>query len=853
MEELETSINIFLNKSQAESPEKEAEANQLVQAIRSEPEGFMQLIENFPSFKIDATKSFTFHVLNSIILQRWNDINPAFLEPVHHFLFQITTETSVYQALEESTASILAQTQACFVAKTFPSVIPDFLSVFESVEIIVRLRFIEALCKNLAFPVPPIIFHRSVFQELIPVFTEIIFSGVQQLFPVAFSALSYFIRWSNNEWLGTEECVQGVVAGFTIPNLKAATADVMTALLMSTGDEQAMEMITHFELLEHINEILEGEDDTAILLAYARLISAAGNATLQNTECCSTFYQYALTYFITSPDDKISGTVLSFIDTYTSLNAEVAPEVLNTVINRLAVYFESSPVRISEFCARLDHLAITALKANSESEGVINEMIDPALQENPNICAAIMNIVSDRSYTFSTFSDIFQFFAQLIQVEPPIEKALFPAVLGFYRLAFSNPQNSTDMTQEVVEEIIGTMISFIGAENESREINDNLTLLLGKFIAKFKNNFTITEEIIQAMLEINTIESSKTLALITRSVPLEGRPEVISAILQAMIANTEGEAAREGVINLFNYLSSIDCPENEELIQQIHGFLESSVETLASDEEALCLLIQSCASIGKYGFDIVYAIFEQNASNPRIVASSAKACFDIRLKLTVSISNLPADKVNDPSCIEIRSILTSEQSVQFTASLEEQFVAIIDDCWAAAPTDAEEERTMEFVAKCLCYFFGTITLLNEESREELYVMICDIMAHYYNVPLVFRETLKFARHALMVDPINAGKMFLYPSFNCLYSVSFDTNSPLWLDVLKEMINFHKLALIKIPEVFNENLDLAIAKHMGDVESKGLYCGPLTVLANRNDPAQYTAALDFLSDLSASLY
>ena len=861
MEELETFINIFLKKAQAESEEKRQEAFAAIQEIRSSPNGFMHLIENFHAFKTDVPKNFTIFIIKSVMFQRWNDIAESFIEPIQNFLFINLIDTSVYQSLEEETANLLAETQAYFVAKTFPAIIPNFLAFFESCEMIVRLRFINSLCKNIAFPEPPIVFHQSLYMELIPAFTEIIFVGIQQTFPIAFSALSYFCRWCHNEWLKNEELIQCFEVGFTIPNLREMAANVVVALLMSSGDDQetVAQLIERFQVVEHISEVLE-EDDAALLLAYARLVSACGNTTLNsNPEMCASFFQIAVDNFLSSPNDEIASSVISFIDTYTSLNPDIAPEILNAVIQRLAVYFENEPVKTLLFCVKLSHLASTALRINSDSQSVIDEMIDPSLQENPNLCAAVMHIVyftiNARTYTFSTFSDIFQFFAALIQTEPPLSRSIFPAILAFYRLALSNPVGSSDIDADVVSAIVETLLGFITSENETDEINKQLTLILGKFMGKFIDLFTLSDEIIQGILEIGTKESISALNNISNALVKqpEAQVTIISSIIEYLVGKcNESENGRDQILLLLTYISSLNAPYHEELLQHIHSLIETYFPVVSSDEELLCLLIESIKSISYYGFDLIYAIYGQVQENMKCVSAIARTCAVIRMKLNTYITKvIPVDQRASPETQQLVSLLKSEQAIQFTASIADKFIGFIDDTWAACPLENEETDLKAFIINTIIYFQGAIVMINEETRAEFYQMIADIFAHYFNSPDVIKYLVSFANSALMFDPVNVTNSFVVPSFSCLYSLEFDTNNPTWEEVAKLIIKFHQNAHNKNPDLFRAELVKAFEKHGGEETAFTQYCGALTVLFNGRDDQQLTQALDIISDLSNS--
>ena len=859
MEELETFINIFLNKAQPESEEKRQQANETIQEIRSSQNGFMHLIENFNSFKSDVPKNFTIFIIKSVMYQRWNDIAESLLEPVQQFLFVVLNETNVYQSLEEETANLLAETQAYFVAKTYPAIFQNFLAFFENCEMIVRLRFLNSLCKNIAFPEPPIVFHQSLYIELIPSFTEIIFTGVQQTFPIAFSALSYFCRWCKNEWLKNEELVQLFDVGFTIPNLKEMAANVVVSLLMSSGDDQEIvaQIIEKFQVIEHISEIFE-EDDTNLLLAYARLVSACGNTTLNsNPELCANFFQIAVEHFLSSPNDEIASCVISFIDTYTSLNPEIAPDILNAVIQRLAIYFENEPVKTLLFCVKLSHLAITALRINEESQSVIDEMIDPSLQENPNICAAIMHIVyftmNSQTYTFSSFSEIFQFFASLIQIEPPLSRSIFPAILAFYRLALSNPISSPDIDADAVNSIVETLLGFIAAENETDEINKQLTLILGKFIGKFINLFSLSEEVIQAILEIGSQESISALNSISNA--LLRQPELQISIMSLIIEYLVGKCnetgnGRDQIYLLFTYISNLNPPYDEGLLQHIHSLIQTYLPIVSSDEELLCLLIVSLKSISYYGFDLLYTIYGQIQENMKCVSAAVRACHTIRIKLNTYVMKvIPVEARNTPETQQLVNLLKSEEAIKFAASIADKFIGFIDDTWASCPLPQEENDLKTFIINTLNYFQGAVRLINDDIKGEFFQMVVDLYAHYFNCPDVIQCLLSFAIHAIQFDPEVVTKSFVVPSFSSLYSIDFDTNNPNWESVAKLMIKFHQIAQNKYPELFKEELANAFQKHGGEETALEQYCGALTVLSNGRDDQQLTQALDIISDLS----
>lgn len=853
--QVETGLLIYLEPSRARDEEALNTARAMINEKLDSDDGYVELLQNYYRFEFEKTKMYTLDLLCTIIRVRWNDIEKYF-DDIFQFLFHYMTSMPVYTKLGLVGCEKLADVQSQFLARSFPTRISNILEPFDAITTNVKgaivCRFIKMFSYNIAFPKPPIIFHKKMYNDYIQPFCNILFSELR--LPVSLEALAHLSRWGaiNYQWFAEEPYFNALMNSMHKNGLRHIVADVIASVLSVMDD-----VPDAFNLIEEIKQAITDykqetdAQETSTQIPFARLAAAAGNATLDNPEKCTIFFTYCMKFLKHAKNEKqaqeITFAVIDFVNDFVEQTPDMASFVLEIVLYRIECYFASEKLKIDEYCRRLVYLAFTCIKNATAEDGSnalvaqLYEKFNIDISERPNLWAAVMLVIYDSAQLGFAFPEVTQLLKPILAnlEEPPISMEVFPCVLGFFRHTLICPEGTID--NETILNLALSLGSYANNSSENPEENDEMrkrfASLYLEFIKKYAKVFNLSEtcQLVQA-ISPNTPNVAQ---LYSYFYPMLNAADG----LQFYMSVIEGLSNPETAVSRFGFLSKTICPAD--LHPSIGDLITNSLTEFASNPKIFPLIIQSVGCFGVDGLDLLWTLFQKYQADPLIVAHIGSAFMQIR----ASIPRM-AKAQNKP---EMVGLLDSPDFIQFNMNIFDAFFNILDKYWASPAYDAQFSlNIITMIIQLINLFRTTIRqFLDEERRNNLFEIAADVLTHHYEEARVFTSVINFAREAADSYPQEVLNFFIKPSMNFLYNVQFSINWPKFDAVVKAVINLHRVLFAKLPDdTFRMIAEVSIESHEAQESAVQEYMEAIQKLnSNPNDSVTLDDARVFYADLA----
>ncbi|EAY22743.1 hypothetical protein TVAG_476720 [Trichomonas vaginalis G3] len=809
--ELETNLMIYIDPAQARDQQSLENAVNEIETIIDEEGRFLDLLGNFENFQFEQTKSFTFDLLRTIIHLRWNEIEQNF-DNVYYFLFVLTTQPQIYQKL--TVAEKLAETQAFFMARAFPTLIQDLLQPFndlqKNIRPIIQYRFIKMFSYNIAYPKPPVIFHEKLYVDYIKPFFEILFSFTSGV-NTALEALSYLVKWASiYNWYDEERYFQILMECFNKNGLRSLVADVISSLLCSVDG-----ITDRFNLVDEIQKELERyeaeqeakEKDPHII--FAKLAASAGSSIISDPQC-EPYFVLALSFLRSSKNEsharEISNFVLDFISDFVENFPDHAPSVIETVCLRLGNRFGSEKFTIDDNLNRYCSLAFTCLKSsqvaasNTTPEGAEPEnsslktlfsILELDISENTNLVSAALLVIYQCSQMGFAFNGLTEIIPQLLEKTGELDPSFMAFHFSVYRIIFicSEEELGSEFINEVFNRlavIISTTLS--ESEEDDIDMRKRFVTVLLDFVKKFAKSIniqTLYETV--TTLPTNIPNVSSIYSYMFDLLDVDAQNQLLNYLVEEMTKN-------ECFQNLFNFLSKILCPNDESFKQELSSFIIQAINDHSGDKDLLPSIIQSISCLSIDGFQILVSLVENYQENALIISSILYSFNVIRKTLPkyAKIASKP----------ELNGLLDNEQFIEFNNTLFNEYFNILDKYWSAPQSQSMKSVILGMIINGTNLFKTTIRqFISDDAKTDLLQMEADVLSHYYDNPHIFTTIVQFARESCESFPIDVLKYFIRPSMNFLYSQNFTINSPKWDNVVKNVILLHMALYNKLPDDF----------------------------------------------------
>jgi len=814
--------------------DKKCDDDSLIQAsrielfdIRISETGFVIFIQEFPRFSFDSSKWLTFHLIKNIVRDRWHDLYPQHWDLVVDFLFVKCVEEKTYQMLTEKSAIELANAQATIIMKSFPEIWDNFWENIASFPLIIQLRFVESLCYIGSFPAPPVVYP---YIKKLHCFSDdilnVIFTGIGS-YPMALSALGYFSKWTNVTWFEYSERLESFLYCLNIPNFVGQSLDVIS-IILDSFPSMIDRIISLFEIENYVSTLVEHESLEDFVTNYAKMIASLGYATL-SMDSSRTYYIHAFDLLRLNNDD-VTNSIVSYLDTYTSLFNEYSSELFQIVIEKLISHFDTNVFPESYIIGRLTHLAYTCLVSQ---EGEILDILSSLMEcgyENISLLSSIIKIVHDcitYGYTFSSMESIIQFTIPILSSYDQIESNQISILVVILELALIIDCDAS--FNEFIVQTFNCIFNLYVMNRENTDIQKHCVSSLELFIYKYHKYINFSNEHIKTLLESSLIENCQILAVIINNLDQHSS----SFYLQMALSTTQ----QASTLTFLSFLSKVKI-EDPVLREDLKSFLLDLYNSGQQPIEMQSLIIISLSSIWLNGFDILYGILNEIPLKCELINA-----FCIAFKrYSLYINQLKIQGIDDQ--------INLGKYSECILKIFDLFDEYMDNFWASAPIESEEHPIVLMISNVFKLLSSSMNYFDtDDLKEMLFRDTQDILARFYTNHTLFLRTIEFLSSAAEYFPSQIISTLTSATLYCVFAPTYDPNNPKWFVLTKSIIRFHHKLHKKIPDSFQREFIQATLNKNCEATAAIDYIEALKKFDNKESVKEgMELALEFFSDL-----
>lgn len=602
-----------------------------------------------------------------------------------------------------------------------------------------------------------------------------------------FMALRMFLKWVSLDFVIDQESLTLIWNGINSEGTCPETLNIFeTIIKRGMPDEKRVEVLNVLNPVVIVQNILDtGNVNAKKELALASLLNEAGYYALQYNQ-----YEGYADLAILFLNSTVNDTVVSispFFDKFVSLNPDFIGPVLEALVNRLSVFFETMPDIDSldeAIIESLEHISQTCVKGNRElAFQYLSEVLQNVdLRENINTVLAILCLIS-RNFKNREFKDcIFSFVQTLfsfVSLEFPDDE---PLMLGYYMfcqyfIAVCEIFESEPKSQ-VFMSLVRNTIAMIQDNNE--KMHKALSNQLFTIVKRAGNSIAFDPQIIMDLVEYQDGDLMATSGILIQHMQGQQADFFQGCMIKLLeqLSNTPDTERLEYLNMILQFVRSMTYHKDSTHIAPVLTFLESVAEEACSSDRLLSNFIRTIyASLEHTGLQLIINLIavDKGAESYRELSLAIKALLNSK-ELT--------DHTWAHDCIAA----LIPPNIQI-------YQAISPLAWQMTPLGDDTRQKVEMMQRFLEMIGVAIAnpaegLVDNELLMYIFEFISNSLMNQYDHPTVLAPMITFVRAAIHLDPGNMTNNFVGPTLSFLQTSKFEPESKEWTPVVDAVIELH---------------------------------------------------------------